>query len=76
MITVNSNELNKWIQNTEDGMSTLMQVTGLSFHTIDRMRRGKYLSEPYKTTRKAICSATGIAEKVLFPVVTEVKKAS
>ena len=73
MITVNSKALNKWIHNTEDGMSKLMQTTGLSFHTIDRMRRGKYASEPYRATRKAICSATGIAEQTLFPVSAEKK---
>lgn len=76
MITINSAALDKWIQSTEDGMSQLMRVTGLSFHTIDRMRRGKYESEPYRATRKAICSATGIADKILFPVSAGKGKAS
>jgi hypothetical protein len=76
MIKINSGALDNWIQNTDDGMSRLMQATGLSFHTIDRMRRGKYESEPYPKTKRSISMATGLSEKLLFPVTAVKEKAS
>lgn len=67
---VNAKKLDEWISNTEDGMSVLMSGTGLSFYTIDRMRRGKYVSSPNKSTRNALCAKTDLKMDVLFPPVT------
>jgi len=64
--TVNSETLDKYID--KNGMADLMSETGLSFYTLDRMRRGKYLSAPNQSTRNALCSATNLKEDDLFPL--------
>ena len=64
--TIDAGVLDKWITETDDGMAILMKKTGLSFHMLDRIRRGKYVSTPRKSTVNAILSATGIDKKKLL----------
>lgn len=73
---LNSKLLSEWIENHADGMAFLMKTTGLSFHTIDRMRRGKYISEANKSTRNALCASMKLPEDELFPIVRAIEGSS
>jgi hypothetical protein len=68
--------LNRWLtKRGAEGMTALLE-SGLSIHTIAKITQGSYQSSPRKLTRAALCTATGLSEDELFPIVSESGKAS
>ena len=66
---INVKLLNSWLGEKRDGFVFLVQNSGLSFHTIERMKSGQYRSTPTKGTRLALCRLMRIDEDELFPII-------
>lgn len=68
---INTDVLNRWIEERgNDGMAELLRA-GLSIHTLARMIQGSYPSVPRRRARRALCSVTGLGENELFPIADE-----
>lgn len=73
MRKINIELFNGWLDHQdEDGIALLALETGISTHTLNKMKGGGYQSEPSPLVRKAICNVTELEENKLFPIVKEV----
>lgn len=72
MRRLNYKELKDWLDRRGgSALAELSIITGLSTHTLARMRSGRYENAPSVTTQRVLCDALKLDLDTLFPVVDE-----